>query len=313
LLVLALPASGKSELRRYLASVDMNVARRDFGLGPTVDLDDYPYVHLMRRLDEELDAMGTERVFYPSSQDPFQDGRDWATLIHLLNEDHAALGSHPEAPTEPTRWLLDRIGLARSSVGIDPALPAWTASMRAALAARLDDEVESFAEQRARTLATFEAGQSTVVVEFARGGSAGAELPLPPPHGYRYSMAALSAELLRSARVLYVWVTPEESRRRNRDRAMPGRDGDASILHHGVPERVMRHDYGTDDFLWLLDRGGGAAVSVPNEDGVVTVPAAVFDNRVDRTSFLRAAVVEWEPAAVADLHQRLAEAFAVLR
>src|SRR5438445_6161715 len=47
LLLLALPASGKSEVRRYLASLSPEQCRGDFHLGPTVQLDDYPYVHMM--------------------------------------------------------------------------------------------------------------------------------------------------------------------------------------------------------------------------------------------------------------------------
>ena len=49
LLLLALPASGKSEVRRYLANLTPAQCRDDFHLGPTVQLDDYPYVHMMRR------------------------------------------------------------------------------------------------------------------------------------------------------------------------------------------------------------------------------------------------------------------------
>jgi len=47
LLLLALPASGKSEVRTYLTARDP--AR--FHMGPTVQLDDYPYVHLQIRAD----------------------------------------------------------------------------------------------------------------------------------------------------------------------------------------------------------------------------------------------------------------------
>ena len=53
-LLLALPASGKSEVRRYMASLTPEQCRNEFHLGPTVQLDDYPYVHMMRRVSQEL-------------------------------------------------------------------------------------------------------------------------------------------------------------------------------------------------------------------------------------------------------------------
>lgn len=308
LLLLALPASGKSELRRYLASLDDEVAAHDFGLGPRVDLDDYPYVHLMRRIDQELRSLELEPFFFEADDAPLRDGRDWATLTGLLNEDYAALGSIVRRPDRPTQWLLGRLDAARRTAGIDAAASMQVHAEH--LADRLDDEVALHAQQRAEALAAYQPSRSTVVVEFARGGPLGSAPPLSPPHGYAYSLAALAPLLLRRAVVLYVWVTPEESRRRNRDRAVPGPDGDASILHHGVPERVMREDYGSDDFLWLLDEGGGSAIEVETGAGRLTVPAAVFDNRVDRTSFLRADPAEWDAAAVIGLHDRLVEAFA---
>ena len=59
LLLFSLPASGKSELRRYLASLTPEQCRGDFRMGPTLQLDDYPYVHLMHRIDD----MTFERLF----------------------------------------------------------------------------------------------------------------------------------------------------------------------------------------------------------------------------------------------------------
>jgi hypothetical protein len=312
LLLVALPASGKSELRRYLASVDDEVAARDFGLGPTVQLDDYPYVHLMRRINEEVLRLGGPPVFYSSTAGPFLEGGDWATLIELINEDYAALGTAPSVPAEPTASLLQRFDRARRAVGLSPPFDELPETVLVAVAAELDEEVAEFDRERIATLANYEPGASTVLIEFARGGPEGVEPPLPDPHGYAYSLRYLSQDILRRAAALYVWVTPHESRRRNEDRAVPGLEGDASILHHGVPEVVMRGDYGVDDFLWLMERGGGAAVDVEADTGVFTIPAAIFDNRVDHTSFLRADHTEWDPDRVAELHSALVDSFGAL-
>jgi len=313
LLLLALPASGKSELRRYLASVDDATALADFGLGPTVQLDDYPYVHLMRRINEEITRLGGPPVFYASSEGPFLEGGDWATLIELVNEDYAALGTAPSVPAEPTAELLERFDRARRLVGLTPPFGQLPDEVLTAIAAELDHEIAEFDRERTATLARYEPGVSTVLIEFARGGPEGTEPPLADPHGYEYSLRHLSPEVLRSATALYVWVTPEESRRRNVDRAKPGIEGAASILHHGVPEVVMRGDYGVDDFLWLMENGGGDAIEVAAHGTTFSVPAAVFDNRTDHTSFLRADHAEWGARLVNELHTALTDSFASLR
>ena len=49
------------------------------------------------------------------------------------------------------------------------------------------------------------------------------------------------------------------------------------------------------------------------EDGVFAIPAAVFDNRTDDTSFLRADPSEWDPDLVAELHTALTRSFAELK
>ncbi len=293
--------------------MDAEVAARDFGLGPTVQLDDYPYVHLMRRFSEEIRDLGGSPVFFASDHEPFLDGREWATLIELVNEDYGALGTGPPVPHGPAAWLLERFDRARRVVGLGPPFEELSEDMMESLAAALDDEVAEFARERSATLAGYEPGVSTVLIEFARGGPEGAQPPLPDPHGYGFSLRHLSPGILRRAAALYVWVTPEESRRRNLDRAIPGIEGDASILHHGVPETMMRRDYGVDDFLWLMERGGGHAVEVDTEDGMFAIPAAVFDNRTDHTSFLRADPSEWDPDLVEELHTALTRSFAELK
>jgi len=135
--------------------------------------------------------------------------------------------------------------------------------------------------------------------------------PFPAPWGYAHSLAALSPEILERAACLYVWATASESRRRNRERAHPGEDG--SALHHGVPERVMDHDYARDDIAWLLDHADRSGhITLAAHGRRCRIPTARFDNRVDRTSFLRAHPALWPPEQVADLHQRLMTAFGSL-
>lgn len=303
LLLLALPASGKSEVRRYLAHLDPAVARTDFHLGPTVQVDDYPYVHLMRRISEEQVRLGRAPTFFASADTPFLDPRDWITLIELVREDVLALGSVRRHDPD---GVLDRLAAARRRAGA--ADVALDATLRQALAA----DTIALAAGLPTPAATDLTG-ATIVLEFARGGPEGASMPLPPPLGYRASLAALGVEILERASILYVWVEPEESRRRNRERAHPGRDGDASILHHGVPEAVMRGDYGTDDMAWLEATSPvPGTVAVPAGDLEALVPVARFDNRIDRTSFLREDPARWPQAAVERLHVDLAAAFARL-
>src|SRR5688572_25358283 len=90
-LLLALPASGKSEVRRYLDRMSPAKRSSDFAMGETVQLDDFPYVHLMRRIDDELAKLGQPRLYFVAPDRSFQDPRDWGSLIELLNEDYADL------------------------------------------------------------------------------------------------------------------------------------------------------------------------------------------------------------------------------
>lgn len=306
-LLLALPASGKSEVRRYLASLAPEARRRDFHLGDSLDLDDFPYVHWMRRVDDELDALSRPRVFFHSGEASFANAYDWGTLVHLLNEDYGQLGSSAARDTS-AGVLFERVDAAGAQVGIARRMAALDRGVRRELEARLADE--------ARALYTQIGGPerpagATVVIEMARGGPAGAKLPLADPFGYAYSLRELSPEILERASILYVWVTPEESRRRNRARANP--DDPGSILHHGVPEPVMLQDYGCDDMTWLeeqSDRPG--TVRVPKGSRSWHVPIARFDNRVDKTSFLRDAPESWEAEPLRRVRDGLKQALDAL-
>lgn len=311
LLLLALPASGKSEVRRYLTSVPPDRMREDFHLGPNVQLDDFPYVHLMRRIDDELERRERPRVFFHSDHQPFLDTRDWGTLIELVNDDYAALTAPPPtSPADPAAHLFRRIDAASARTGLPPRLAPLPAAVRDEVATGVRDEAEGIVRDL-RGGRPDRLDGHTVVIEFARGGPDGSDFPLPHGYGYGYSLGRLSPAILEKAAVLYVWVTPEESRRKNDARTDPNDPG--SILHHGVPIEVMLGDYGCDDMQWMLDRSGRpGTLAVEAHGRVHHLPVARFDNRVDRTSFIRNDEAAWKPEEVAALHDGLRSALAHL-
>ncbi len=308
LLLTALPASGKSEVRRYLASLSPEQCRDEFRLGPTVQLDDYPYVHMMRRISQELRKRGHDGVFFSSDDLPMQQPLDWGTLIELLNEDYDDLVARRKAaPASAAGWLFDRLDRARAKVGADPALGKLPSELRTALTQALEGEAAELVRDKNAGIPDSLEGR-TVVIEFARGGPDGASCPLPAPLGYRYSFARLSDAILARASVLYVWVTPEESRRKNIERTDPNDPG--SILNHGVPMAVMLGDYGTDDMDWLLRNSGKPdTVTVETRGRTYQLPVGRFDNRVDKTTFVRGDRAAWKPEQVAALRAGLDAAF----
>lgn len=310
LLLLALPASGKSEVRKYLASLSPEQCRSELHLGPTVQLDDFPYVHLMRRTDDELVRLKHERVFFAAPDRSFKRGEDWGTLIELVNDDHADAVAKKPLPSGPAgERLLARIDAAAKRVGIEPRLAKLPADARKKVASALEKEAADLEKDLQATHVPL-AGK-TLVIEFARGGKQGAKMPLAAPFGYAYSVAKLSPALLERARILYVWVTPEESRRKNKERANP--DDPGSILHHGVPEYVMLNDYGCDDMEWLIAQARKpGTIPIEAHGRTYDIPVARFDNRVDRTSFVRDERGKWKPQDVKALHEGLAGALAKL-
>jgi hypothetical protein len=308
LLLLALPASGKSEVRRYLASLTPEQCRGDFHLGPTTQLDDYPYVHMMRRVSQELRARGEDGVFFDSDDRPMKVPLDWGTLVELLNQDFDDLERRQRpAPASAAKWLFERLDRARQKVGARPALGTLPAATRRALATALESEAAALLRDNSAEVPDRLEGR-TVVIEAARGGPDGASMPLPAPLGYRYTLGRFSDAILTRASILYVWVTPEESRRKNHERTDPNDPG--SILHHGVPMAVMLGDYGCDDMEWLIEQSDRPdTVRVETRGATHYLPVARFDNRADKTTFVRAERAAWKSADVAELHAGLAEAF----
>ena len=111
LLLLALPASGKSEARKFMDSLDPAQSRDELHMGATVQLDDFPYVHMMHRIDDELKQAGGEYAFYKGPDRPAQDPIFCGILIELLNEDHEDLVHKRQIapPHGAASWLFERI------------------------------------------------------------------------------------------------------------------------------------------------------------------------------------------------------------
>jgi len=308
LLLLALPASGKSEIRRYLTSLSPAECQERFGIGPTVQLDDFPYVHIMRRISDELTARGHEGAFFISPALPFREPKDWGSLIELLNQDYEDLiAGHKPSPTSAAEWLFNRLDAARASVGADPVLGKLPLELYLEIKAALETEATELLQNRNREVPESLAGK-TIVIEFARGGADGSPLPLPAPFGYQYGLSRLHPDILAKASILYIWVTPEESRRKNSERANP--DDPGSILHHGVPNAVMYGDYGCDDIAYLLEQSDKPFhIQVEKEGRVYHLPVGRFDNRVDKTTFVRDEPDQWRAEDIASLQKGLQEAF----
>ena len=311
-LLMALPASGKSEVRRYMDHVDPEVCRRDFRMGPTVQLDDFPYVHFLLCVDDVLEELGKPRLSYPSRIKPMLDLRDWGTLSHMVAEDYHDLCNLRKTETEdPVGLLFDRLDKAAALSGAPIRFATLDAETRATVAERVREEAQGVIDGKNAAIPDSLEGK-TIIIEFARGGPDGARMPLQPPVGYRYSLSQLSEELLSRATILYIWVTPEESRRKNFARADP--DDPGSILHHGVPIDVMLGDYGCDDIDWLVDNAVvPGTIRVEAHGKTFDIPIARFDNRVDKTSFLRDDPADWPADQVEALHQELANGLGALR
>ena len=290
-LLLGLPASGKSEIREFINNNNQqHITTLHFG--ENLQLDDFPYVHFFSRIDEELVKYGQKRVFY-SEQDPFIDDRDWGSLVNLLNDDYHLLKEKKKIITEePVTYLFDRIQKASEKVGIKRDLFGYTDDVFNNIVCGLTEDAKKIISSN-NAQCDLDLEDKTLVIEMARGGEDGATMPLTGAKGYQYSLPWLDEEILRDATILYVWVTPEESRRKNADRCDPNDPG--SNLHHGVSIRVMLNDYGCDDMIYLRDSSDKKdTVKVTKDGNDYYLPIGVFDNRDDKTTFLRADHTTWK-------------------
>jgi hypothetical protein len=111
---------------------------------------------------------------------------------------------------------------------------------------------------------------TTTIIEFARGTEHG---------GYKQAFDFLSDQILARAGIMYVEVSFEESRRKNRQRFNPEKPD--SILEHAVDEEKLEILYRYDDWRDLFSKAeSGKYLSIREHQ----VPCVVFKNEDDVTT-----------------------------
>ena len=306
LLLIALPASGKSEVRKFIDKLPKEEVQKYFNMKDIVQLDDFPYVHLMRRIYQELRNMNQDPIFFISDVLPFKNAFEWGSLTTLLNEDFDDLiNNRIVGSNNSTDWLFERFDRVRSKLGLGKAFENMSKDTKNLLAKAIQQDVVKFVDSKNEEVKKGYLNK-TIIIEFARGGAYGSTMPLPKPYGYEYSISLLKDEILKNASIFYIWVDPQESRRKNEKRADPNDPG--SILHHSVPLAVMYNDYGLDDFDYLIKKSRvNNHIEITSNGSTYFIPAVRFDNRIDKTSFIRDTY--WEKENVNLLKDELIEAF----
>ena len=159
----------------------------------------------------------------------------------------------------------------------------------------------------------------TIIFEFSRGGAKGSTFPLQPPKGYEYTLSLFDDEILNNANILYIWVTPEQSFQKNKQRELEGQQGKSQTvstqlsLNHGVPDSVMMNEYGLDDFEYLMSLSkNGKYLPIKKNGKEFKVKAGRLDNRNDLTSDFRKPQKDWTNEQISKMTEAMKKAFDAL-
>ncbi len=324
----SLPASGKSESRRYLKSLTKEQTDK-FHLGETsTQVDDYPYVDAMRKIDAAAEKVLGETVFFDPKNQMFYNSYDWGTLVYMINDDYFDIKAcNPKVPErfaqDPVEWLFNRYDVAAVKTGQFPSrffnlkLKHGEEKYKE-FKKECHDLCATILKEKYENIPTSLEGK-TIVFEFARGGPEGATFPLKAPYGYEYSLSLFDKEILENAAILYIWVTPEMSYNKNLQRAKEGAEGKSQTvstqlsLNHGVPHNVMKGEYGTDDIDYLLSLSPKKNyLPIKKDDKEYHVRCGRFDNRVDLTSDFRKPQKDWTPEQIKKMEDGMKAAFDAL-
>jgi len=314
LILIALPASGKSEVRTLLNKMPKTSFPQFHD--DVAQLDDYPYVEFMRAVDEAaITRLKMDPLFFHASDRGFKDPFEWVTLIELLNQDflYSRTSRLRSFPNEAALKLFQRIDRAQRLAGARIKIGRLPEDVQHMLARQVEKEALKVEETFAKDCPPVFGGKDrSIIIEFSRGAAINAPMPLDPPFGYEFALSRLSPEILERAAVLYILVTPEQSRIKNAIRAVPPPGCTDTTTYHGVPMDVMLRDYGCDDISWLLlpENSGGHtnAIWINAHGRQYVFPTAIFDNQKDLTTFVRQPQEQWAQGDVDQIYTELKNA-----
>ena len=314
LMFCALPASGKSESRRFFKSLTPEEMSQ-FHLGDSsTQVDDYPYVDALEKIDVFCKETLDTTIFKDPNTRLFLNGYEWGVLTYLINEDYLDLKKldkkiPEEFEKDPVKWLPRRVEeLEKKS----------DKTKFAEFKKKCFDLCKTLLHDKYDNIPESLEGK-TIIFEFSRGGEKGSSFPLPAPYGYQYTLSLFDDEILNNANILYIWVTPEQSFNKNKQRALEGLQGKSQTvstqlsLNHGVPDTVMNHEYGVDDFEYLISQSkDGKYVPIIKNGKEFKVKAGRLDNRADLTSDFRKPQKDWTKEQIDNMTQAMKKAFDAL-
>ena len=328
LMFCALPASGKSESRRFFKSLTPEEMSQ-FHLGDSsTQVDDYPYVDALEKIDVFCKETLDTTIFKDPNTRLFLNEYEWGVLTYLINEDYLDLKKldkkiPEEFEKDPVKWLFDRYDAASEKTGKVPRrfeeLEKKSDKTKfAEFKKKCFDVCKTLLHDKYDNIPESLEGK-TIVFEFSRGGEKGSSFPLPAPYGYQYTLSLFDDEILNNANILYIWVTPEQSFNKNKQRALEGLQGKSQTvstqlsLNHGVPDSVMNHEYGVDDFEYLISQSkDGKYVPIIKNGKEFKVKAGRLDNRTDLTSDFRKPQKDWTKEQIDNMTQAMKKALDAL-
>ena len=328
LMFCALPASGKSESRRFFKSLTKEEMAQ-FHLGDsTTQVDDYPYVDALEKIDVFCkETLGTT-IFKDPNTRLFLYGYEWGTLTYLINDDYLDIKKldnkiPKEYEEDPVKWLFKRYDDASEKTGKIPRrfeeLEKKTEKEKfEEFKKKCFDLCNNLLHDKYNNIPNSLEGK-TIILEFSRGSAKDSKFQLEPPNGYEYTLSLFDDDILNNANILYIWVTPEQSFNKNKQRELEGLQGKSQTvstqlsLNHGVPDSVMINEYGTDDFEYLINlSSNGKYIPIKKNGKEFKVKAGRLDNRNDLTSDFRKPQKDWTKEQIGKMTEAMKKAFDAL-